>query len=344
MRQVHTLVKDLLAPNPWIYYLDLVVSLAIGHTAFFFFSRATFGSAQQILSFATAAFAFYRVTVFTHEIAHFANRRLHGFKWFWNALVGVPFLVPSFLYAEHRIHHLKHTYGTPSDSEYLPLGLGTGLDVLRYFAQTLLVPVLGLLRFVVLAPISWLVPALRRPLWERSTAIVAINWHYRRAISDDPAERREAQWLEIACFLYGSTFLTLIAVGVLPWQVLPQFYAVFLFVSVINYLRTLAAHRYLSDGRESSYLEQLLDSYTIPGHPLATELWAPMGMRYHALHHLVPSLPYHNMGRAHRRLMRELPAGSPYRRTIRSGLWTTVAEVLRSIRSNPPHSAAASMS
>ncbi len=38
----------------------------------------------------------------------------------------------------------------------------------------------------------------------------------------------------------------------------------------------------------------------------------PVGLRYHALHHLFPFLPYHNLGKAHARLIARLPAGSPY--------------------------------
>src|SRR5690606_33123142 len=92
---------------------------------------------------------------------------------------------------------------------------------------------------------------------------------------------------------------------------------------------TLGAHRYLSRGEPATYLDQLLDSYTIPGNPILTELWAPLGMRYHALHHIVPSMPYHNMGIAHRRLVQALPANSPYRETIRPNLLHAVSEVLQ---------------
>ena len=60
--------------------------------------------------------------------------------------------------------------------------------------------------------------------------------------------------------------------------------------------------------------EQLLDSCTIspstlPGRMAAQvanavrTLIAPVGLRYHALHHWIPSLPYHNLGRAHRLLI-----------------------------------------
>src|SRR5262249_16332238 len=69
-----------------------------------------------------------------------------------------------------------------------------------------------------------------------------------------------------------------------------------------------------------SYLDQLHDSITLADNPLVTELFVPLGLRFHALHHLFPHLPYHALGKAHRRLMRALPAGSAYHRTVRPGL------------------------
>jgi fatty acid desaturase len=129
--------------------------------------------------------------------------------------------------------------------------------------------------------------------------------------------------------LHLRAVFSLIGFGVLPWTILVRIYFLFLFSSGLNYARTLGAHRYLSRGGAATYLEQLLDSYTIPGNPLLTEIWAPLGMRYHALHHLVPSMPYHNMGKAHRRLIRDLPKDSPYRETIRGNLRSAVLEVVR---------------
>ena len=41
-------------------------------------------------------------------------------------------------------------------------------------------------------------------------------------------------------------------------------------------------------------------------------LWAPVGLRFHALHHWIPSLPYHNLGRAHRLLLTTLATDAPY--------------------------------
>jgi len=80
--------------------------------------------------------------------------------------------------------------------------------------------------------------------------------------------------------------------------------------------RTLAAHRYASDGSEMSFGGQVLDSINLdPAASGLYELWAPVGTKYHALHHLFPGMPYHNLGTAHRRLMATIPADDPYRRT-----------------------------
>ena len=75
------------------------------------------------------------------------------------------------------------------------------------------------------------------------------------------------------------------------------------FVSFFNTLRVLGAHEYESDGQPRDRFEQLQDSIDTPGGPW-TELWAPVGLRYHALHHYFPGIPYHNLGKAlspHRR-------------------------------------------
>ncbi len=78
-----------------------------------------------------------------------------------------------------------------------------------------------------------------------------------------------------------------------------------------------------------SFEEQILDSHNYPCPPWFTELWGPVGMRFRALHHLFPSLPYHAMPEAHRRLMARLPADSPYRKTVRVSLTGTLVELWR---------------
>jgi hypothetical protein len=79
-------------------------------------------------------------------------------------------------------------------------------------------------------------------------------------------------------------------------------------------------------------VDQLFDSVNLKGMPLVTELFFPLNLRYHALHHLFPSLPYHSLAAAHRRLMAELPEDSPYRNTVYPGFWSVVRDVVRNAR------------
>jgi fatty acid desaturase len=59
-------------------------------------------------------------------------------------------------------------------------------------------------------------------------------------------------------------------------------------------------------------------------------LWAPVGLRFHALHHLLPGVPYHHLLEAHRRLVAALGADSPYHRANYAGLPGLVGRLVRS--------------
>ena len=86
--------------------------------------------------------------------------------------------------------------------------------------------------------------------------------------------------------------------------------------------------------------EQLLDSCTIGPSAFTgvadavRALVAPVGLRYHALHHWIPSLPYHNLGRAHRKLVAALHAEAPYRATIERGFTSPLRDLLRRSRTH----------
>jgi fatty acid desaturase len=123
-------------------------------------------------------------------------------------------------------------------------------------------------------------------------------------------------------FAYAATGLALMAAGILPWKVLLFWYLAAVFILFINGLRTLVAHCYRNPpDREMTFSEQFLDSINVPGNFLTTPLWAPVGLRFHATHHLFPGMPYHNLGKAHRRLMKELPEGNPYPQAVRKSFW-----------------------
>jgi hypothetical protein len=103
-----------------------------------------------------------------------------------------------------------------------------------------------------------------------------------------------------------------------------------LLVFLLNSLRTLAAHRYRSPGdRRMSLFDQFLDSVDIPGNRFLTALWAPVGLRYHATHHLFPALPYHALGEAHRRLARELSDRELFLQSTRASLADALARLWR---------------
>jgi fatty acid desaturase len=83
-----------------------------------------------------------------------------------------------------------------------------------------------------------------------------------------------------------------------------------------------------------NFVEQMLDSINYPHHPLTAGLWAPIGLRFHALHHIFPTMPYHALAKAHRRLMRDLPADSPYRQTEAKSLTTEIVALWRRARAS----------
>jgi fatty acid desaturase len=328
IREASRIVADLFTPNPVIYWTDLLVSAAVayGTAAVVAFVPLPWWAVGALV--VVSALAFYRAGSVTHELSHLRRKGFQGFRVAWNLLCGIPLTIPAFLYDEHRAHHGRHTYGTREDAEYLPLGAPPRQQIFIYLLQPFVAPLAGILRFGLIAPVSFLHPKLRHLVLERASALV-MDPDYKRPVPP-PKERWSWPWQEAATFVSLCVLFTLMYTGVLSWWFLVQLYFTALIALWINALRTMAAHRFRHPARtEIAYVDQMLDSVNIPGNMLTTELWAPLGLRYHALHHLFPAIPYHALGTAHRRLVAQLPADSPYRQTISSGLWATLAELWR---------------
>ena len=326
--QARKIVADLFEPKPWIYWTDFLLSLSVG-AACFRTVRMVDNLAISAICFIVSCFLYYRVVLFTHEMTHLRDGTFKAFRIVWNVLCGVPFLIPSYLYYIHLDHHRRKSYGTEDDGEYLALANGPRWKIVFYLAQSFVIPPLAAFRFLVLTPVSWFCPPLRRWLHRHASSMVMDPSFVR----PEPTDRERRIWRiqETGCFLVCAGAAWFIYRGRIPYPVafLCQVYATGVFIVLLNEIRTIAAHGFTSDGGEMAFTDQLVDSVNFPGKPLTGGLWAPVGLRYHALHHLFPSLPYHNLDKAHHRLMAELPADSPYRSTVSSGLWATMSQLWR---------------
>jgi len=329
VRAVTEVVRDLLTPNPWIFWADLVVTLTVANVALAM-HFATTNPWIQIPTFIIAGIAFYRCSMFIHEVQHLRDGTFVGFKIAWNLFCGIPFLIPAYTYGDHKGHHVNREYGTLDDAEYLQLVRQPIRSAFYMFTRIFWLPVVFLFRYMFLTPLAYLVTAVRHWIWKYATRAPAINLSRNRYL---PSPAVEWVWKlqEAGCCIYAWTVMTMVATGVLDWNWLFHIYLLSVFIITLSHSRTLASHRFINDGREMTYVEQLLDSTTVPGHPILTEIWGPIGLRYHALHHVVPSIPYHNIGIAHRRLMQRLEPGSPYHETLRTSLFHALSDVARTM-------------
>ena len=326
LRAAVELTRDISTARADIYWPDMLLSAALGYAGLAGAILAT-SAPVAVLSGLVAVFAFYRALLFIHELTHIHRTALPGFRLVWNMLVGVPMLTPSFMYeAVHTLHHARTRYGTAEDPEYLPLALMKPWSLPAFILISALLPVGLLLRCAVLVPLGALVPPLRRLVWQRASAL-SINPDFRRR----PPEGDFAAmvfWQELgasawAITLLGSTYW-------LGWRPLLIALAVISATAVLNQVRTLVAHLWQNDGEPMTVTAQYLDSVNVPPPGFLPELWAPVGLRYHALHHLLPSVPYHSLGEAHRRLAAKLGQGSSYPKASYPGLVPLMSRIARS--------------
>ncbi len=280
--------------------------------------------------------ALYRALLFIHELTHLHRDALPGFRTAWNLLVGIPMLMPSFMYEDgHTIHHSRKRYGTPDDPEYLPLALMKPWSLPAFILISLLAPIGLVLRYGVLAPLGLVIPSLRRANWARFSTL-AINPDFRRR-PPAPENKRRFVLLETGAAIWAVVLIA--SVLWIGWQPLLVALAVFSAVAVLNQLRTLVAHLWENEGEPMSVTAQYLDTVNVPPPGVVAALWAPVGLRYHALHHLLPSLPYHSLGEAHRRLAAHDLARETYNRAHYRGMAPLVGKIAASTMRRPARGA-----
>ncbi|MEK0738984.1 fatty acid desaturase [Mycobacterium ulcerans] len=309
MAQARSLVADLAVRRQWIYWVDLTVCVAVGYTAFLLCPARQPLSPAAVGCVVVAALALYRAVLFVHEIVH-AGAELRSFALYWHAVCGIPLMVPQFTYEFHQKHHASRTYGTAADGEYVAYATEPRWRVVALPFTALLGPVFFVVRFLVLAPLSWLVPPLRRYVLTRASALM-IDADFCRTLPPGGVPR---SWLiqEFACFAYLVGVAVLFGLGVFAPYRLLEAYAVVSLILFVNWIRVLVAHRYESENQRMTFPEQVLDSIDHPSLPVLGELWAPLGLRLHAVHHLFPKLPYHQLAEARRRLAEAVPRDRGY--------------------------------
>lgn len=330
--QARSLIGDLFRRSAAIYWTDMLLSSAVAWALTYVYFTAPAWSAAQILAFLGASVLFFRVGTFIHEIVHMPGGQMTWFKRTWNVLMGVPLLMPWVLYRNHIEHHNHLQYGTPADGEYLPLGSSPQAETVKYVGQAPLLPLFMIVRFGVLGPLSWCHSGMREWVLTRVSAAVSNPYYAKRFPKRD---ERHLLIVELLCFAYLATIAVLMWQGTVSVTQFFMGYALLAFTLGLNWVRNLSAHRYINSGERMTMAEQVAESINITGQTWLTVFMFPVGLRYHALHHMFPALPYHNLGEAHRRLMAGLPADALYRGCNRHSYFAAVRELWQSARQTP---------
>jgi fatty acid desaturase len=308
LKESRKLVEDLQQPKPLVYWTDLLLSAGFGWCTVGLAYLSKPLSWQMFVEISIAAIFLYRAILFIHEIVHRKPDELVGFIHIWNMIIGIPLLFPSFFYTGiHADHHRNSAYGTDRDPEYMPFA-GKKIEIILFALPTLFIPIVQILRLLVLSPLGLIFSPLHYLLETYASSLV-INLSYRRKLTEQ--ERSEMKFLELVTLFFWYTLIYLAWQGIIDWHIFLIWYVTLALIFLMNTIRTLGAHRYMNNGSVLSREEQLLDSVDTPG-TIFTLILAPVGLRFHALHHYLPDLPYHSLPLAYQRLIALLPLESSY--------------------------------
>lgn len=307
LTQIHRELATYRKPNQAIYFLDAGISAAVGWLLFWL-AVSQLNPALRVLAFVASALALYRALAFIHELVH--QRELSVFRAFWHLVAGIPLLLPLLLYLPiHRDHHNARTYGTSADGEYDNFKGRLWLMISKLLVINFFLPVALVVRFAILTPLSVVLPVVRREIIPGFVHLALRIPFKAPPLAENM--RRESLLYEWACaafaWLIMVAWLTDHKEPVIAWALL------LIVIATLNTLRALiSTHLYVQQSLGRDLEGQLRDSINIEGRGLLTQLLCPVGLQYHALHHLAPQIPYHHLATAHAFLTRTLPDDSAY--------------------------------
>ncbi|MDX2072965.1 MAG: fatty acid desaturase [Alphaproteobacteria bacterium] len=308
-------MQPYLQPNKIFYFIDFLITFLIGNVCLVLAAMEETGSLIQFVLIIIASLALFRMTIFMHEIYHL-NKKLGWTGMMYNLFHGFLHKVPLYNYNTHLYHHLPRTYGTMEDAEYDNLGHRGPFYILVFspFVVSLFLPLFLIIRWGIIPFLLPFIGSNGRTFVFRYMSTLALNLKYVRPLPTD-AEKKEWYLQDAGCAVYTLATAVLLYTGVLPITLMGVWCAAIYLTSVINYYRVIMSHRYISNFTQTSHKQQIIDSTTLPP-TLFNTLFFPVGLRYHALHHMFPQIPYHNMEAAHRHLLTILPKNHPYHATI----------------------------
>ena len=80
VKEAREIVKDLMMPNAFIYWVDFLFHIVLGWCSFYFCYRFDFFSPIQCVLFFVSIFSFYRAAIFIHEITHLRKGTFYLFR------------------------------------------------------------------------------------------------------------------------------------------------------------------------------------------------------------------------------------------------------------------------
>lgn len=319
-------LSDLYTLRPYRVYGEMILSALLGWT-FFALSLTT----EHWYLLLPAAICLYRGLSFIHEISHLYTK-LPFLEKIYNILLGYPNRVPAYTLKTHRYHHGINTFGSTNDPEYEKWTSRPKIFLARPAVLIFFYPLILTIRFGII-PLFYIfmTKSMRLTLYQKISSFV-MNLNYIRPYEKN--DYKDFLKQDISCALYFVLFCSLaLSQGVFT-QIFASWYVMTVFIFLLNTYRALVAHRYQNhlQPHSETYLAQLKDSVTIEG-GFITELWAPIGLQYHSTHHMLPSLPYYSLAKAHKRLKKILPKEHIYHQTIEENFFIAFKKLILSCES-----------